>query len=276
MKKYIFFLCALIVILGTVEEAFGVSLKELRDRGIPEVTDKELFHQFMIDEASATQKYIGKDVVVTGTVEMTGTTSTGIPYVIFKIHDDKKSIVVSYFTYYKGNDSNKILQLQQGQTLTVHGMVEQKAYNGGITGIIILYCEIIQAENDHISPKNTDRQYKNTDRQYNGIEEVTIKEVIDYFYKSPVAFIARYALKGMIISGNASSIVSDSWGPPYISFDTDLSAIACYFNSPRDAAKVAQIKEGQYVTMHCYPMVRPDLDTDAVIIPLGWCTLLEK
>jgi hypothetical protein len=103
-------------------------------QSIPVVTDEELLAAYENNEVSADDKYTGKTIRVTGSVNKIGMAVGNQPYVEFGYRD-----VVAYFP----GKSKTLMTLQYGDVLTVEGKCKGKDWMGIVA---IEDCKVVSSD----------------------------------------------------------------------------------------------------------------------------------
>lgn len=99
-----------------------------------EMTADALFDEYQKDKAAADQKYKGKVLTITGTVDSVKMGASGNPYVLMKT----SNLILRVQFLFKKKDESALSRLRKGDQATIRGRV-----SGRIGNVLLEDCEVL-------------------------------------------------------------------------------------------------------------------------------------
>jgi tRNA_anti-like len=100
-----------------------------------EITPEKLYSDYEVNEVAADEKYIGKTVALTGTINDIGKNVLDKPYISFE-----KGYLKSVTCYFSDDDVEQIASLEKGQTIIIVGNCRGLT----LTNVVMVDCKIIE------------------------------------------------------------------------------------------------------------------------------------
>lgn len=144
MRKHFTLLCVLMLLSGLGERAFGATMQEMRERGIPEVTPEELFQLFDDNPFAAIERYKTTGIIVSGRVAHIGSTEEGDPFIgIAPVKSEENNKGIAFF--FRKIDIPEISKIKKNQPINIHGHLLRDEIRNGNAYIMITRCSIIDS-----------------------------------------------------------------------------------------------------------------------------------
>ena len=202
------------------------------------VSAEDLREAYEQNEVAAEKKYGDQLVEVTGIVNNVGTDILNNVYVTLSTGEYLKSIQC----YFEADDEiDKVATLVEGQEVTILGTC-----NGlSLTNVTVKECSFASISSPGVGNSQTSTE------PGNNIIEITAADLFAAYSENEVAANGKYKDKKLQITGTINHIGTDILDRVYITLEAGemLYSVQCYFVDSDEAAKVAELRKGDTITL---------------------------
>ena len=124
----------LVVVVACTRSNRTASSDSTQSSSAEEITADALFDEYQKDKEAADQKYKGKVLTITGTVDSVKVGTSGNPYVTMKT----SNLILRVQFLFKKKDEGALARLRQGDHATIRGRL-----SGRIGNVLLEDCEVL-------------------------------------------------------------------------------------------------------------------------------------